>query len=249
MPPTDQLKEFEDSFAATAVALFAPGSVDLTLRRIVALATQTIDGCDAAGVLVWHDGVASTPALSDPVVRDLDDLQIAAVEGPCVDAAESGSRINAQDLDDDLRWPTFGPAAVQLGLRSVLAHPISEDRPSVLGLWARLPGAFGVTDRAQGQLFSTLARLALDSAETRAADTERAWHLTEAMRTRELIGQAQGILMERERITADQAFDVLRRASQHMNTKLRAVAEHLVESGESPDTGRTDHGVPRNAPG
>ncbi len=69
------------------------------------------------------------------------------------------------------------------------------------------------------------------------------------MRTRELIGQAQGILMERERITADQAFDVLRRASQHMNTKLRAVAEHLVESGESPDTGRTDHGVPRNAPG
>ena len=65
----------------------------------------------------------------------------------------------------------------------------------------------------------------------------RAGNLTDALRTRELIGQAQGILMERERITADQAFDVLRRASQHMNIKLREVAETLVDTGESPNTG------------
>ena len=83
-------------------------------------------------------------------------------------------------------------------------------------------------------MFATLAGLALDSAQERAADDERVANLTEALRTRELIGQAQGILMERERITADQAFDVLRRASQHMNIKLREVAETLVETGESP---------------
>ena len=83
-------------------------------------------------------------------------------------------------------------------------------------------------------MFATLAGLALDSAQERAADDERVANLTEALRTRELIGQAQGILMERERITADQAFDVQRRASQHMNIKLREVAETLVATGESP---------------
>lgn len=245
MARADHLQEFEDSFTTIAIALFAPGSVDLTLRRIVALATETIDGCDAAGVLVWADGVAVTSALSDPVVRELDDVQIAMDEGPCVDAFAGGARVHMEDMADDRRWPSFGPAALQRGMRSVLAYPLSEDRLSVLGLWARLPGAFGVTDRAQGQLFSTLAGLALGSADARAADTERAWHLTEAMRTRELIGQAQGILMERERITADQAFDILRRASQHVNMKLRTVAEALVETGESPDIGRTDRGVSR----
>lgn len=79
-----------------------------------------------------------------------------------------------------------------------------------------------------------MARQALDSAEERAADGKRAANLNEALRTRELIGQAQGILMERERITADQAFDVLRRASQKVNIKLRTVAETLVETGEAP---------------
>ncbi len=88
-------------------------------------------------------------------------------------------------------------------------------------------------------MFATLARLALDSAEERASDEKRTGNLIEALRTRELVGQAQGILMERERITADQAFDVLRRASQHMNIKLREVAATLVETGESPETGPT----------
>ena len=116
-----------------------------------------------------------------------------------------------------------------------IAFSLSPERASALNLYARMPQAFGATDRAQGQLFATLARLALDSAEARAADDTRAANLAEALRTRELIGQAQGILMERERITADQAFDVLRRASQRMNVKLREVAVTLVETGETPE--------------
>ena len=119
----------------------------------------------------------------------------------------------------------------------MIAYSLSAGRPSALNLYSRLPAAFGATDRAQGQLFATLARLALDFAEERASDERRTGNLIEALRTRELVGQAQGILMERERITADQAFDVLRRASQHMNIKLREVAATLVETGESPETG------------
>jgi AmiR/NasT family two-component response regulator len=82
-----------------------------------------------------------------------------------------------------------------------------------------------------------LAGLALDTAERQAASDLRSVNLQAALRSRELIGQAQGILMERERISADAAFDVLRRASQHLNVKLFEVAETLVETGESPDTG------------
>src|SRR4029078_9653539 len=145
----------------------------------------------------------------------------------------------AEDLIDDERWPSFGPSSVAAGIRSVLAYSLSAARPSALNLYAQLPAAFGVTDRAQGLLFATLASLALDSAHERASEVLRSNNLVEALRTRELLGQAQGILMERERITGDQAFDVLRKASQHMNIKLREVAEALIETGESPATGAT----------
>lgn len=226
--------QLEENFARVAEQLFRPGSVNETLQHIVDIAEATIEGCDAAGVFVMQNGAVVTAATSSPLVETLDRLQIESNEGPCLDASVRGTTFYAQDLADDRRWPTFGPQAVALGVRSVLSYSLSVERLSALNLYAYLPAAFGATDRAQGQLFATLARLALDSAEERAADGHRTANLTEALRTRELIGQAQGILMERERITADQAFDVLRRASQQLNVKLRSVAETLVETGESP---------------
>jgi GAF domain-containing protein len=211
--------------------------VEGTLQRIVDLAERAIDGCEAAGILVVDGDSVTTAAASSALVTVVDKLQIDSGEGPCLHASNQRSTVYADDLIGDPRWPKFGPAAVSAGVRSVLAYSLLTDRPSALSMYARLPAAFGATDRAQGQLFATLARLAIESAEKRASDESKAGNLTEALRTRELIGQAQGILMERERITADQAFDVLRRASQHMNIKLREVAETLVDTGESPDTG------------
>ena len=240
MPEADQLLDLESRVAQVAVALFAAGSVQVTLQRIVDLAERAVDGCEAAGIFLDDHGTVSTAAASGALVEVVDRLQIGAGEGPCIDASRSNSTFYAADLIDDQRWPTFGPLAVATGIRSVLAYSLSADRPSALNLYAQLPAAFGATDRAQGLLFATLASLALDSAQERASEEKRAGNLIDALRTRELIGQAQGILMERERITGDQAFDVLRRASQHMNIKLREVAETLVETGESPDTGSTE---------
>ncbi len=217
-----------------ALALFSAGSVAGTLQQIVDLAERTIDGCDAAGVLSVGQGNAVTGASSDPAVVTLDGLQIALGEGPCLQASTTGTTWYAEDLIDDARWPAFAPAAVAAGIRCVLAYSLLDERQSALNLYARLPSAFGATDRAQGLLFATLARIALNNAEERETEEQRSGNLHEALRTRELIGQAQGILMERERITADQAFSVLRRASQHMNVKLREVAESLVQTGETP---------------
>jgi hypothetical protein len=234
----DGFLDLESNFSDVAIALFAVGTVQATLQRIVDLAESAVDGCEAAGILVVSDNTVTTAAASSPLVVVIDQLQIDADEGPCLDASRQGSTFYADDLIDDQRWPIFAPAAVRVGVRSVLAFSLSTDRPSALNLYARLPAAFGAIDRAKGHLFATLARLALDSAEERADDEKKSANLIEALRTRELIGQAQGILMERERIQGDQAFDLLRRASQHMNIKLREVAETLVETGESPQTGR-----------
>ena len=238
MPGGDELTDIESTFSEVAVSLFAPGTVQGTLQRIVQLAVLAIDGCEAAGILAaGDDGVPMTLAASSPLAVMIDQMQSDAGEGPCLASARSGSTVYVNDLIDDRRWPAFAASAVDAGIRSVLAHALPAGTPGALNLYASLSDAFDADARAQALLFATLARLALDSAKERALDAERAVNFTEALRTRELIGQAQGILIERERITGDQAFGVLRRASQHLNVKLREVAATLVETGQNPDTG------------
>jgi len=239
MAGSDSIEEVEQHFSDVARTLFAPGSVTGSMQLTVDLAVSAIDGCDAAGMFVVRDGQVITAASSDPIVVELDELQFTSNEGPCLDAVAEGGSTYAADLADDPRWPQFGPAAAHAGIRSALAFRLSDRPISALNLYARMPAAFGATDRAKGVIFATLAGIALDAAGERADDEIRVANLHEALRTRELIGQAQGILIERERITGEQAFDVLRRASQHLNIKVREVAQNLVETGETPPTATT----------
>ena len=231
--------ELADSVSASARALFAPGSVPETLQRIVALSVDTIDSCDLAGIFLVADGRVTTPAASEPLVTRLDGLQFEADEGPCLDAISEQGVYYAGDLRDDDRWPQFGPRATELGVRCLLAVPLlAEGTLAALNLYARMPLAYGAIDRAKGLLLATLAGHALHSAQLRQDEETHSDQLQQALVTRGVIGQAQGILMERERITADQAFNVLRRASQTLNIKLRDVAQTLVETGEAPTSER-----------
>ena len=230
-------EELEQNLAVVARQLFSPGSVAGSLQLTVDLAVATIDGCDAAGIFLVSGDRVSTAAASHPLVVEVDELQFSTNEGPCLDTIADGGPVYALDLIDDDRWPRFGPAAASAGVRSLLAFRLSDRPVSALNLYARLPAAFGATDRAKALIFATLAGIALDAAGERADDEQRLANLHDALQTRELIGQAQGILIERERITGEQAFDVLRRASQHLNVKLRDVARTLVETGQTPSTG------------
>jgi hypothetical protein len=120
----------------------------------------------------------------------------------------------------------------------VLALPLLADaQHGALNLYARYPSAFGVVDRAKAAILVSMANLALRLAHSHEDEERRAANLHAALSSRETIGEALGILIERERITAQQAFDILRRASQHLNVKLREVAQNLVDTGEDPDTG------------
>lgn len=227
----------DNTWSELALGLFAAGTVGGTLQQIVELAVVAIEGCDVAGIFELENGKVVTTAYSDRLVVELDGMQFETGEGPCLDAVKDGGTYYAEDLSDDVRWPIFGQKAATVHIRSLLAFPLSADRPGALNLYATLPLAFGAVDRAKGLIFATLAGIALGAAKDRESEDQKFDNLHDALKSREMIGQAQGILMERERITAHQAFDVLRRASQHLNRKLRQVAEEVVVTGEIPPEG------------
>jgi transcriptional regulator with GAF, ATPase, and Fis domain len=232
-----------DDFSKMSRILFAARSGQATLDEVIRLAAATIEGCDYAGIFLLDGDTVTTPVHTDPIVAEVDLLQHHIGEGPCLDALTQRTIFYADDLHDDARWPRFGPQAAARGMRSLLAVPLSANSMlGALNLYAHYPSAFGVLDRARAVLLAALAAVAFTSARSHEDDDRRSANLHAALTTREMIGQAQGILMERERVTADQAFGILRRASQHLNIKLREVAQGLVETGERPDTG--DAGPP-----
>jgi hypothetical protein len=236
----DSLSELSQSVSQIAGALFAAGNVLETLTSVAELAVATIEGCDFAGIVTIDTGVPTTPVLTDPMVLAVDAIQQRTGEGPSMDAIAHRIIVSVDDLKTDLRWPLFSPQAVIEGIRSALSLPLAPNsRDGALNLYALYPAAFGVVDRAKATILASLASLAVSVAHSHEDEERRAENLHAALGTRETIGEALGILMERERITADQAFDILRRASQHLNIKLRDVAQNLVDTGESPDTGRS----------
>jgi len=234
----DSASQLTAHFSETARALFSGASVEATLFRVVDLAVATIEGCDFASIFLAEEDGVRIRAHTDPVVAEVDAYQRSSGEGPCLDAIAKGSTFYAEDLRLDPRWPRFGLEAAEKGMRSLLALPLASNGTlGALNLYAVYPRAFGAVDRARGLILASLAGLACSTAQSHADEERRAGNLHAALDSREVIGQAQGILMERERITADQAFDILRRASQHLNVKLREVAQGLVDTGERPRTG------------
>lgn len=234
----DTAADLTDNFAETARLLFSAGGVADTLTEVVKLSVTTIEGCDYAGLFLLEGVAVTTPARTDPVVDLIDGYQHESGEGPCLDAISEGSIFYANDLDSESRWPQFASRAGQAGIRSVLALPVAQNKSlGALNLYARSPIAFGVVDRGKAVILASLAGLALATAHSQEQEGMGVEDFRAALGTREMIGQAEGILMERERISADHAFDILRRASQHLNIKLREVAQTLVDTGESPDTG------------
>jgi GAF domain-containing protein len=234
----DPLAVLAHGLAEAAKTVFAAGGTEAALSRVLDLCVATIEGCDLAGVVMAD--VARYPAtmVTDPLAAQLAAGQRRWAESPSLVVINQAVSCYAEDLAQDPRWPGFGLEAARLGVRSVLSIPLfAPEALGVLEIYGRSAYAFEAVERAKGLLLGVLAGLAFTSARTHEDDERRAANLHAALATREIIGQAQGILIERERITADQAFDVLRRASQHLNVKLRDVAQTLVDTGEAPATG------------
>jgi GAF domain-containing protein len=215
-------------FAAMARDMATPADLSHTLDAVMAAAKRAFL-CDAVGILLVKEGKVTTAAVTDAAVRRADDLQMECGEGPCLEAITQRQDFLSDDLRVDPRWPSWGPQAAELGWRSILSVGLfGGDRPfGALNLYSRQSAYFSPEDLGVGEMFSAQAAMALAGARERDS-------LLKAVDARHLIGQAQGILMERYSIDATQAFTVLRRYSSHTNRKLRLVAEDVVHNRHLP---------------
>ncbi|GLZ41978.1 GAF and ANTAR domain-containing protein [Actinokineospora sp. NBRC 105648] len=221
---------------ALTQALLGAGSVADVLERVVHTTRDVVVGADLVSVtLRAPDGAFHTPAFTDGIADQLDQLQYEHGEGACVECARpSGpAAAHSPELAADRRWPRFGPAAAELGFHSLAAASLLPDArvprlSGALNAYSRAPGAFDQADRDALLLLATHASLALATAEGLTREQLRIEQLRDALDSRDVIGQAKGILMARRGIGADEAFDTLRRTSQNINVKLRDLAATLV---------------------
>ncbi len=216
-----------ESVAAAARGL-QTASADHLMQQIVEIVVASIDGCTFAGVSMVRNGRPISPVVSDPNVLAIDELQYSMDVGPCLEAMRGDEvMVLAPDIEHDARFQPFGAAAAAEGCRAVLAHRLYVDSQSLgsLNLYSDRIGGFSDDDERRAIVLAALASLALH-AMLLALDHEG---LREAVVSRDVIGQAKGILMLREGIDADAAFAELQHLSQSQNIKLRDVAGSIVE--------------------
>ena len=208
--------------------------LEQTLEQIVASAVATIPGVDAGSISMTEHGRIETRCPTSEAIGKLDDTQSELREGPCITAIEDppeDGTVLARDLagDDAERWPRFAPHVVEAGYRALMSTQLSVNGGlrAALNLYSATPDAFDRYARTLAGLFGIEAAMLLYGADT-------AVHLQAAVDSRDLIGQAKGILMERFKIDGDGAFQMLVKSSQDTNMKLTAVAQWLVDSTGTP---------------
>jgi ANTAR domain/GAF domain len=226
------------AFAEIARHLYEADDLDEILTRIAETALTAISGCDSSSVtLKGEEGTYDTAAATSETAIAVDRLQYAAEEGPCLDAVEE-ALVYSSSLPDP-RWPKLGSSPAESGVRSIASYRLAAstvlvDAPLAgsLNTYAGVVNAFDEEAREIGVILAAHASLAIRATSERESFQGLARQLYEAVSSRDVIGQAKGILMERLRITPEEAFDVLRRSSQALNVKLREVARQLSETGE-----------------
>lgn len=210
----------------------APGDLDLTLQRMTTAAVEVLPDVEYASITVKHsDGRLETIAPTDTLIVDLDAAQYDFQEGPCYEAATETLHVTAPHLAQDVRFPEYGPVAVAAGIEAQAGIRLFEAPAydGALNLYSPRAGVF--EDLAGiGLLFAHHAAVALAYAQE--IDQLRA-----AVETRQLIGQAVGVTMERYGLNEARAFGFLSRLSQDNNVKLRVIAQRLLDNAVEQGSG------------
>jgi hypothetical protein len=228
------------SFAQLARRLFDSDDVTDVVSEVLKFAAGAVAGCDSASVTLWRHGHVVDTVATDAVAAELDDVQFGTGVGPVPEALQSEHPVYVPHLADSPRWPVMAATAAQLGVASCLCHGLFVHQPaqwSPLGtfsMYSATPEAFSDEDQEFGSILAAFVAVAVAMAYRRDEVDRREAALHRGLSTRDVIGQAKGILMERQRLSAGEAFDLLRRASQRLNRKLADVAQRLAETGELP---------------
>ncbi|OXM54972.1 GAF and ANTAR domain-containing protein [Amycolatopsis alba] len=225
-------------FATLTYSLLDASTTAEVLDQIVHAAVHLVPGADIVSITLRSpDGRFHTPVRTDKSADEFDQLQYEYGEGPCVDAAREDGPASAvsDDLATSTTWPRFGPAAAERGAGALLSTALVPDaRPprlsGAINIYSRRPHGLDTTDQTAALLLATHASLALANVESVTRAQLEAEQLKRAVDSRDVIGQAKGILMARRGIPAGEAFDLLRRTSQDLNVKLVRLAETLAEN-------------------
>ena len=204
----------------------APRSVEDVLSDVSTAALELIPGADTAGVLLigkggkW-DSVGGTSDLP----HLLDELQMKFNEGPCVEAALDEVIVRTEDFRSEDRWPQYSPAVVELGVLSGVSFKLytANRTAGALNLFAFKPNAFDGEAETFGIVLAAHAAAAILA-------SREGEELQSALSTRDRIGQAKGIIMERYDVDDIRAFEILRKLSQDSNTRLADIAQRVIET-------------------
>ena len=212
--------------AELARASAAPRSVNDVLSDVTAAVMELIPGTDSAGVLlVGRGGKFESLAGTSDLPHQLDELQMLFNEGPCVEAALDEVIVRTDDFRTEERWPKYSPAVVEIGVLSGLSIKLytAERTAGALNMFAFKPHAFDGEDETTGVVLAAHAAAAILA-------SRHGEQLESALSTRDRIGQAKGIIMERYGVDDVRAFDMIRRLSQEGNVRVVDIAERVIAS-------------------
>jgi transcriptional regulator with GAF, ATPase, and Fis domain len=227
---TADINVLADQFGQLARELQDYRDTEDMLDEVVRSAVRLIPGADegSISVVTQRQRVRSRHPTSDLPNR-IDSLQEQLGQGPCLDAAFEQQTVRVRDMANEQRWPRFASRAVDAGAASMLSFQlyVEGDNLGALNLYSKKTDAFDDESEQVGLLFASHAAVAF-------ADARNIDNLNKALSTRDLIGQAKGILMERFKVTADDAFRMLVKVSNDRNVPLRSIAEQLTTTGVLP---------------
>lgn len=218
--------------------LIAQTSIGDTLLRVSQITTDAMPTAEMAGItLVGEDGTPKTGVFTDDEAPEIDKAQYGSGRGPCLDSWRQGRVVRLDDLSSAVdRYPEFVKVAGSHGVRSTLSLPLvaGDDRLGAMNMYSREVGGFTEEDEAIGVDLTATAAIVLANASAYWEAARMSQQLAEAMRSRAVIEQAKGILMARSpALSADDAFALLRQASQRENVKLRDIAQRIVDRSPS----------------
>jgi GAF domain-containing protein len=229
----DELRDaLEDELSELAGLLLTNETLEAMLGHVAEITVRAIPACDAAGVTLFEHDQLTTAAASGPLVRRVDNHQYTTDEGPCLESLRTGELRRSPSLEADTRWPEFRGPTLDEGVVSCLSLPLvigNHGTAGVLNLYSQ-SRPFEQADEEIGRRFVGPASVAVANACAYAKAQAFIDQLQEALQSRDVIGQAKGIIQARERVGPDEAFERLRDISQHRNIKLRELAKALVDS-------------------
>ncbi|MDT5227985.1 MAG: hypothetical protein QOH94_1778 [Mycobacterium sp.] len=212
--------------ADLARSVAAPRDIEDVLNGVTSSAVELITGADTAGVLLVSEGgkYESLSGTSE-LIYELDHLQEKFNQGPCLDAAVIELVVRTEDFEIEKRWPRYSRAVAEMGVRSSISFKLytGERTAGALNVFSRKPHSFDADAEVIGTILAAHAAAAILASR----DSQQ---LQAALLSRDLIGQAKGILMERFTIDAIGAFEMLRKLSQQMNVRLAEIAQRVVDT-------------------